>query len=103
MDAVSWTKAWDEYVRGNVVSHTATKLIERFHCSESGGGDSVALESQNSSADESVEFAGLPVWRQKRQRKGFRNRKMSHPAVFPDRVQWTQEVPHVEIHMSGTF
>ena len=59
----------------------------------------MALESQNSSADESVEFAGLPGWRQRRQRKGVRNRKMSDPPVFPARVQWAQDSPRVEIHM----
>ena len=55
-----------------------------YYSSGSGGGDGGARESQRGSADESVGFAGLPAWRQRRQREGFRNRNMSYPLVFHD-------------------
>ena len=30
LDMISWRNAWDEYVRGNVVSNAAAKLVTRF-------------------------------------------------------------------------
>ena len=29
-ELVSWKNAWDQYVQGNVVSHSGAKLIQRF-------------------------------------------------------------------------
>ena len=47
LDVVSWTKAWDEYVRGNVVSHTAAKLIERFLLNTMASSGKAADDSQS--------------------------------------------------------
>ena len=47
LDVLSWTKAWDEYVRGNVVSHTAAKLIERFLLNTMASSGKAADDSQS--------------------------------------------------------
>ena len=59
LDVVSWTKAWDEYVRGNVVSHTAAKLIERFLLNTMASSGKAADDSQ-SEADASEDEEELP-------------------------------------------
>ena len=56
LEKVSWKNAWDEYVRGKVVSDTAAKLIQRFllnTMASSGKAADVEQSEADASGDES--------------------------------------------------
>ena len=59
LEKVSWIRAWDEYVRGNVVSHHAALLIRRFLLDAMACSGKAADDAQ-SEADASADEEELP-------------------------------------------
>ena len=59
-ESMNWHKAWDEYVRGRVVSDTAARLIQCFLLKTIAASGATEREDDKSDADESAEEHDLP-------------------------------------------
>ena len=60
LDMMSWRNAWDEYVRGNVVSDAAAKIIRRFLLNTMAASSAKNAGSAQSEADASESDDELP-------------------------------------------
>ena len=59
LDMMSWRNAWDEYVRGNVVSVAAAKVVQRFLLNTMASSGK-AVDDAQSEADASEDECELP-------------------------------------------